>query len=365
MLPLQTGERLSALVLFNWDRRRGRVVKARVRGIRLAIVVPLVAASLTVTATPSWAETGSDGADLAESALEALESIPKAGPIADAGSFTIDGDGALTSETKDSRLQVSTGDSPSIALESDFYEPLHIDGALPGQVEVTEAGTAVFDSGKQFTVVPLPHDDGSIQIITVLEDDSAPDRFAYDLSSTANLTLSLLDNGAVSILTADGKWQGGVATPWAFDAVGVPVPTHFEANGATLTQVVDHHRGDFVYPISADPYLGQNLWQWHLIDSYNGQVRVNLRLSVWGAAQATQPWIYTGPGWEEALNRSGAMRGNLLSKATMRQQFDCHAFGSAFAGDWNLEKFRPDRTGGGWSAGVAVHHCNWTTAQGY
>ena len=38
--------------------------------------------------------------------------------------------------------------------------------------------------------------------------------------------------------------------------------------------------------------------------------------------------------------------------------------GALFAGQWNLEKFRPNRTTH-WSFGVAVHHCNWTTANRY
>ncbi len=167
----------------------------------------------------------------------------------------------------------------------------------------------------------------------------------------------------VVILDDAGGFVGGVASPWAFDANGVSVPTHFEVSGAKLTQVVDHQSGDFVYPISADPYLGQNLWIYHTIDIYNGQQRVNLRLSGFGTT-ISQPWILIDYGWPEALNRSPLMNSVLTSKATMRQQFDCHAFGSAFAGDWNLEKFRPNRTVV-WSFGVAIHRCNWTTPDQY
>lgn len=51
----------------------------------------------------------------------------------------------------------------------------------------------------------------------------------------------------------------------------------------------------------------------------------------------------------------------LLSKQTLKQQFECHATGALFAGQWNLEKFRPNRTVT-WVKGVGTHHCNWNTA---
>lgn len=78
------------------------------------------------------------------------------------------------------------------------------------------------------------------------------------------------------------------------------------------------------------------------------------------------PWVMTGAGWSEAVAWGGPVPiGPILwSKATLRQQFDCHAFGNAFAGTWNLERFRPDRTTV-WTNGVAFHHCNWETANLY
>jgi hypothetical protein len=42
-----------------------------------------------------------------------------------------------------------------------------------------------------------------------------------------------------------------VATPWATDANGAPVPTHYEINGSSIVQIVDHHGA--AYPVTADP----------------------------------------------------------------------------------------------------------------
>jgi hypothetical protein len=55
------------------------------------------------------------------------------------------------------------------------------------------------------------------------------------------------------IISADKKDTVEVEPPWAVDTNGRSVPTHFEVRGAALVQVVDHHTGDFAYPIVADP----------------------------------------------------------------------------------------------------------------
>lgn len=336
----------------------------RLRSTQAALTATLVIPSLIFTMTPSYAANLPDEVDLVEDAIQSLESIPEAGPIAAATSFTVEADGSLVSENEDVRLTVDSGDSPTVELDSTQYEPLRVDAGLSGQADIADEGTVVFTSEEAYSVSPLPHEGGSVQIITVLDNVAAPVRYDYDLSSTSDVMLEIRDSGMVVIRDDAGEWLGGVASPWAFDADGVSVPTHFEVSGSTLTQVVDHQAGDFAYPISADPWLGQNLWTWHSIDSYNGAPRVNLRLSAWGVVHQPQPWVLINAGWPEALDRSAAMRTTLTSKATMRQQFDCHAFGSAFAGDWNLEKSRVNRTVD-WTYGVAIHRCNRNTATQY
>jgi hypothetical protein len=126
----------------------------------------------------------------------------------------------------------------------------------------------------------------------------------------------------------------------------------------------------------ADPWFGANIFRAIRVDTFNRQPRVNLDLSTWGGAiysgiaqgggiggAAAGQAILNNAGWKEANAHSTATR-NALNKSSMRQQFECHAAGSAFAGQWNLEKFRPNRTTT-WVRGVATHHCNWTTAHLY
>ena len=42
--------------------------------------------------------------------------------------------------------------------------------------------------------------------------------------------------------------------PWARDANGAEVPTHYEITGTTLTQIIDHRMEPYAYPIVADPF---------------------------------------------------------------------------------------------------------------
>lgn len=59
-----------------------------------------------------------------------------------------------------------------------------------------------------------------------------------------------LDDGTVSI--SDGeKFLGGIDAPWAIDAEGRSLPTHYEITGSTLTQIVDTTGASF--PVVADP----------------------------------------------------------------------------------------------------------------
>lgn len=232
---------------------------------------------------------------------------------------------------------------------------------MPGEASTQTDGSVVFETEDSYSIAPLPHADGSVQLINVLADATAPERYEYSFSSSTPVTISLHEGMAV-VTNPAGEYVGGVTAPWAYDSLGTAVPTHFEIEGQTLVQVVAHTSGNYAYPITADPYAGQMLFSWITIDRINGDSRVNLQPTNYG--RGVVPWVMTGAGWTEAVtwNNAGYPIGpTLQSKPTLRQQFDCHAFGNAFAGVWNLERYRLNRTVS-WTRGVVIHHCNWTTA---
>jgi len=66
--------------------------------------------------------------------------------------------------------------------------------------------------------------------------------------------------GDIFIVNNEGIVVNMIEAPWAKDTKGNSVPTHYEINGHTLTQVIDFDEDNF-YPVIADPNwvrLGRN-----------------------------------------------------------------------------------------------------------
>lgn len=94
--------------------------------------------------------------------------------------------------------------------------------------------------------------DSGVQMLTTIVDEAAPQRFAYGVTLAEGQSLRLADGGA-AVFNADGSVAVSVATAWAVDANGAPVATHYEVEGSTLVQVVDHQSDAVAYPVVADP----------------------------------------------------------------------------------------------------------------
>lgn len=106
------------------------------------------------------------------------------------------------------------------------------------------------EKGSRLAVSPTP--DGA-QILIALDRPNSPRRFDFGLSGEG-LKLQHQRDGSVSIEGRNGWAIGTVLAPWAEDAAGNPVPTHFEVRGNVLTQVVEPTR-ESVFPIVADPHV--------------------------------------------------------------------------------------------------------------
>ncbi|WP_229663198.1 hypothetical protein [Microbacterium album] len=123
---------------------------------------------------------------------------------------------------------------------------------LPATAAVAEdsvggQGVRLFEHGNGATSVPLVKDDGSVQILTILDDATAPDSYSYSIDVAEGATLTVDEDGAVHITSASGEFIGGVATAWAVDANGAPVRTSYQVDGTTLTQLIDHDGGQYAY----------------------------------------------------------------------------------------------------------------------
>lgn len=345
-----------------------------VHGRNVALISTLVIAAGCLTPSLSAIANVDGGTDEAVAAIAAADPtlLPESldlSSLEDGGTDTVgtsEVDITISDELVND-IEVSADDGAELAVELPFA-----DEATRG--EVSSDGLIVFDNQNGSRTVPVPRDDGSLQINTVIESADAPSSYTYSFSTPEGTEIREED-GLVLFISSDGSLLGALAPAWAKDANGDDVVTSYKVGHDTVTQIVEHDESS-VYPIVADPWLGIKLWKKITVNSYKSQPRVNLNLSSWGwavwsgAAQggggagfAAGQAILNKAGWTEANAWSSKVK-NALNKKSQRQQYECHALGALFAGEWNLEKFRPNRTKH-WSYGVAKHRCNWTTSNRY
>jgi hypothetical protein len=118
----------------------------------------------------------------------------------------------------------------------------------------TPNGT-VFDGAAADTAVVTQATDDGARALVYIADADAPERYRFPIEGAGSLVLTA--DGGVAVINADpSKPDGQIAPPWAQDANGTPVPTHYEIDGTTLIQVVEHRSGDYAYGITADPHWG-------------------------------------------------------------------------------------------------------------
>lgn len=90
--------------------------------------------------------------------------------------------------------------------------------------------------------------------------------------------------------------------------------------GATLTQVIDHSSGGFSYPIVADPWLGQDLYNQPWVTLVMQSWIVNVVPTTWGV-------VWAGPlTWfahrDEVVSKLGSEWWRWTN--TIQEQFYCH-----------------------------------------
>lgn len=202
---------------------------------------------------------------LADDVLKALSSLPERTGVFDGNigdSPTANVPAGQTVKFQHSAKPVSLPEQASHGINLAFDQPINL--GLPFAAQAVKSvyvapGIRAYDNHNSSVTVPIAKNDGSVQITTILEDRSAPTRFTYRVN-TAGAVKLVEENGFVAMKDPSGKLIGGFAPAWAFDASGKAVPTKYEINGNTITQVVEHRTAaNVTYPVVADPYAGKQL----------------------------------------------------------------------------------------------------------
>jgi hypothetical protein len=114
------------------------------------------------------------------------------------------------------------------------------------------AGNVVYpDIADDATAVARPTRDGA-QALIVIHGNDAPERYRFPIEVNGqDAGLRESGNGGIQIFGLGNTPAATIAPPWATDADGAPVPTHYEIDGSSILQIVDHQGA--AYPVTADP----------------------------------------------------------------------------------------------------------------
>jgi hypothetical protein len=212
---------------------------------------------------------------------------------------------------------------------------------LPAADSAVQSGTPdagiTYRNGDESTTVVLANSDDSVTFVSILDSPRAPSRYSYGYRDVG--TLKQADDGGVTIWRGQ-EMVGYFLEPWAIDAAGTSVPTHYEVSGGTLTQVVDHTTDSFEYPIVADPtqdFGGNSLYS-----------NVTLNIDMATAKNVVSVTPAPNINWGRMPRSTGlpaydALVPSSYEGAKFHDQLVCHwANAVYFKTPWNLDSWRPD-----------------------
>ncbi len=168
-------------------------------------------------------------------------------------------------------LDVQDGGSSVTTLPEDTAGAIELataDGTLrfglPGAArnavgQAAADGTVVYANAATSTDVAAQALSDGVRVQAVLQDNAAPSRFTYALPDSVVPVLN--EDGSVVLFDSPETDDtvppvaGIIDAPWAKDAAGVTVPTHYEVDSGRLVQVVEHRNAGTTYPVVADPKI--------------------------------------------------------------------------------------------------------------
>lgn len=189
-------------------------------------------------------------------------------------STVVDDDVAISSPYNDTAIGWSTPDTPFGELQSRAAEQ--------GSRERAASQAYSFES-KEFP-------DGAQTLIRI-NNDQAPREYAFPIDLGDNDRLEAMEDGTVA-LNSDRFPQGAFEAPWARDASGANIPTHFEVKNNQLVQIVDFD-SDTAFPVVADPKFNWGKASGHVY--LNKSETKKAAAAAGGGGLAALPWLALVP----------------------------------------------------------------------
>ena len=204
-------------------------------------------------------------------------------------------------------------------------------------------GIVSYDNKNGSSTIPVAKNDGSLQMVTKIDNRDAPTEYKYVMGVPQGAKLVHQEDGSVLILDNNGKIISAVSKPWAVDAQGTPVETAYVVQGNELIQVISHTSQNYTYPIVADPWLGVDLIERVWVDDVPKGYVVNVKPTSWG--RSFQGLATHSAHVDELKDKLGGDAWRVDDHdGTIREQFLCHVAGNMFEPhDYNLESWRPSK----------------------
>jgi hypothetical protein len=231
-------------------------------GLAIVGVVTLVAFGAPAYAAPT------DETDAAAAAVSAVAPTDLT-----ASEIEVTGDELAAQLTGGGEVALSFNPAEGIAVTtSTGDEGLSV--SLPGASNLGEAdvaadGSVTYTEDEQTASVNVLATGDGLRISTVIDSSLQEEHYAYDFGGGVVVEVNEEDGSALAYIEEEitdpetgtthnaDRIIANIAAPWAKDANGVDVKTHYVAEGSVLIQVVAHRSADVAYPVVADPYYDQ------------------------------------------------------------------------------------------------------------
>lgn len=217
-----------------------------------------LAVIIAVTCTTILAPLGTGSARAETTAPDPLAALAKAAPATLAAAAQVPtkttGTNAVDVTIAGTKLTVPVDPKSGISL-GNGSKSISIGlpyGSTARNAKKERPGVVSYDNTNASTTVPVVENDGSVQINMVIAKASAPSRYGYRLAVPHGGHLVPSVTGGYFVVDGNNDTVAMVAAPWAKDANGAAIPTHYEVKGTTLTQVVEFTT-ETAFPVVADP----------------------------------------------------------------------------------------------------------------
>lgn len=122
---------------------------------------------------------------------------------------------------------------------------------------------------------------------------------SFRVEADGQVDLHVDRNSGALLVRVDGSDVALIDAPWARDAAGKALPTHYEVAGDTFTQVVEVNQPDVAYPIEADPRVNWGIVSGHI---YFSKEETRRMAASSAAGAAISPfWVLVPPPFGEVL----------------------------------------------------------------